>query len=1135
MPLDFPNVPTPGQVWIASNGVSYVWDGSKWVVQAPAGTTGTVVNTFNTRAGNVTLTNNDVTTALGYTPTNAGHTKLINVLDYGATGNGTTDDTAAFLAAITAGRQVYVPAGRYLISQTLFLPSNTRLFGDGSAVSIIMPSGIPNWTGPTGDVEWGYLLSNPQMKVLGSWSAVAPSPSNQTDHDISVEAIGFDFTHQEGGLIARFCYARNIYINDIRADLPTRDSTSTITYSGFNLLSCDNVWASNVSIRQGWNVFDMWGGMTRVKIINMNVEGPLNPGNGGAINYNGQNTVGYPDTHSRDLLVENCSISGYGGSNGPVYIFLDGMSGGSSTEDVAINNVHFIGKGGTGHNGIVGRALGGRIKVSNLAFKAAPNSGAVWGQAINFGSYFGTNNQTGTSLITTTNGSNVATANFASGTALGPNNCISIDNGAGAPVVGNGVSLQGYYKVLSTGPYNSSTKLWYTVTFQLPNNATATGPITATTRLGEFLGTFNDCIMSDIVIDAPFTSGAVLFYMQGSGHDITDVIVTQNYPAAYYAVVDFNGTMDQLAPWRPTTVTNMLAPPGPAALPGGWAGDHVVCWQPYGPTPIRLNVNGSSALTGTQAVGTNQPNYITIAGGAAGSRATITTAGPWGDLDISPQLNGQFHSGIWRSWPAPDGTTEAVRWDYILTGATGGQQCSAEYHSINSDDVNGGCAYFNFAGGPLAGAVGGRTGFGMNLVQNGATTCPSGEYYVAGAFWVTANYSAGGSAGNTMGSLFASNDLVKLQTGAGLYWEEIIGYELDISVQAGTGCSYKRGIKIITGSDDVVSGNAGHDYAYSLASGAGAVGWDVGYAFGDGYGTWPMKATGTMIGTVPGVAGPAYAAAWGIDFSTVAFSGGLIRGPSYSVDGSGHVAAAGFQANTAGINFNNQVASGPQDLSKHINLYQGQFGFCMVSGAVCYNTASGSTHNFYSGPTFIGQLSTTTGFLLGTGNLNFNNRLASVGTDLSQGIQFYSGYGLSCSSDHGGAVNIVTGSTVQFYVGTGNAGHIDASGFNGQIGVGTPAPGVFTSVTSTGDVTVANGSHLWLVANTVGLTWTGAQIAHTHQIEAPSLYLTSGLGVFGATAVSTKPTVTGAKGGNAALASLITALASYGFITDSTT
>jgi hypothetical protein len=42
------------------------------------------------------------------------------------------------------------------------------------------------------------------------------------------------------------------------------------------------------------------------------------------------------------------------------------------------------------------------------------------------------------------------------------------------------------------------------------------------------------------------------------------------------------------------------------------------------------------------------------------------------------------------------------------------------------------------------------------------------------------------------------------------------------------------------------------------------------------------------------------------------------------------------------------------------------------------------------------------------------------------------------------------------------------------------------------------------------------------------------LGFYGATPVS-KPTITGAKGGNAALTSLLTALANEGLITDSTT
>mgnify|MGYP007071578769 CR=1 FL=1 len=52
---------------------------------------------------------------------------------------------------------------------------------------------------------------------------------------------------------------------------------------------------------------------------------------------------------------------------------------------------------------------------------------------------------------------------------------------------------------------------------------------------------------------------------------------------------------------------------------------------------------------------------------------------------------------------------------------------------------------------------------------------------------------------------------------------------------------------------------------------------------------------------------------------------------------------------------------------------------------------------------------------------------------------------------------------------------------------------------------------------------------------ARSVTTNSGIGVFGSSAPGSQPVVTGSKGGNAALASLITALASYGLIVDSTT
>jgi hypothetical protein len=81
----------------------------------------------------------------------------LNVLDYGAIGNGTADDTAAFQAAITAGqtleKTVYVPSGTYKITSQLNINNNFTLIGDaGHRASIgITPAGsILDWRGVDG-------------------------------------------------------------------------------------------------------------------------------------------------------------------------------------------------------------------------------------------------------------------------------------------------------------------------------------------------------------------------------------------------------------------------------------------------------------------------------------------------------------------------------------------------------------------------------------------------------------------------------------------------------------------------------------------------------------------------------------------------------------------------------------------------------------------------------------------------------------------------------------------------------------------------------------------------------------------------------------------------------------------------
>ena len=69
----------------------------------------------------------------------------INVLDYGAKGDGTTDDTAAFTAALATGKSVYVPQGTYKVApvstpvsppetnrtSAWILTSGQTIYGDG--------------------------------------------------------------------------------------------------------------------------------------------------------------------------------------------------------------------------------------------------------------------------------------------------------------------------------------------------------------------------------------------------------------------------------------------------------------------------------------------------------------------------------------------------------------------------------------------------------------------------------------------------------------------------------------------------------------------------------------------------------------------------------------------------------------------------------------------------------------------------------------------------------------------------------------------------------------------------------------------------------------------------------------------
>jgi hypothetical protein len=65
--------------------------------------------------------------------------ETVSVKDFGAVGDGVTDDTAAIQAALGSGaKNVYFPAGQYKTTATIDRPTTIRMYGDGAFASTIV-------------------------------------------------------------------------------------------------------------------------------------------------------------------------------------------------------------------------------------------------------------------------------------------------------------------------------------------------------------------------------------------------------------------------------------------------------------------------------------------------------------------------------------------------------------------------------------------------------------------------------------------------------------------------------------------------------------------------------------------------------------------------------------------------------------------------------------------------------------------------------------------------------------------------------------------------------------------------------------------------------------------------------------
>lgn len=127
-----------GEIWVTA-GQNY-----KFVLMTSANVT---IATWDniTGIGGTGITSN--ASSVVYDPSGVGavattvQAKLresVSVKDFGAVGNGVANDTVAIQAALNSGaRTVHMPAGTYLTTATLSIPSNVELMGDGKGITTI--------------------------------------------------------------------------------------------------------------------------------------------------------------------------------------------------------------------------------------------------------------------------------------------------------------------------------------------------------------------------------------------------------------------------------------------------------------------------------------------------------------------------------------------------------------------------------------------------------------------------------------------------------------------------------------------------------------------------------------------------------------------------------------------------------------------------------------------------------------------------------------------------------------------------------------------------------------------------------------------------------------------------------------
>ena len=169
----------------------------------------------------------------------------VSVLDFGAKGDGTTDDTTAIQAALSSGNNIYFPQGTYVISSALIPVSNQTISGAGMNSTFIKQTNAAE-NGFSLDTLFWVTIQN--MAVTCS----ASSPTNNgiyytfgQNHVINSVIVtyfrdGFRFTSANTISITNG-FSLNNTQNGFRLDSAGAPHSTL----GINLLNCNSYYNQN--------------------------------------------------------------------------------------------------------------------------------------------------------------------------------------------------------------------------------------------------------------------------------------------------------------------------------------------------------------------------------------------------------------------------------------------------------------------------------------------------------------------------------------------------------------------------------------------------------------------------------------------------------------------------------------------------------------------------------------------------------------------------------------------------------------------------------------------------------------------------------------------------------------------------